>query len=79
VARGGEDAKKAGDWGRLGVQTLPKEELRALILERWAGQRSNGRLGERVKAAMRRKAVKGEAQGRPPEPTRPGTHRPRPS
>ena len=44
MARGGEDAKKAGDWGRLGVQTLPKEELRALILERWKGN-FNGLVG----------------------------------
>jgi hypothetical protein len=36
------------------------------LLKRWAAARKNGRLGERVRAAMRKKAVKGEALGRPP-------------
>jgi acyl-CoA thioesterase len=30
-----QDPKQAGDWGRLGFQSLPKEELRHLVLERW--------------------------------------------
>ncbi|MEK6710900.1 MAG: PaaI family thioesterase [Nitrospinota bacterium] len=31
------DPGKPGDWGKLGVQSLAKEELRALIGERWRG------------------------------------------
>jgi DNA invertase Pin-like site-specific DNA recombinase len=42
------------------------EDVSTALIAIWAGQRSNGSLGERVKAAMRRKAVKGEALGRPP-------------
>jgi site-specific DNA recombinase len=36
------------------------------LLKRWAADRGNGRLGARVREAMRKKAVKGEALGRPP-------------
>ena len=38
----------------------------AELMERWAAARKNGRLGDKVRAAMRKKAVKGEALGRPP-------------
>jgi DNA invertase Pin-like site-specific DNA recombinase len=41
-------------------------EISAALLETWASVRANGGVGDRVKAAMRRKAVKGEALGRPP-------------
>ena len=51
------------------------DDVAALLLERWARQQSDGRLGERVKAAMRRKAVKGEALGRPPFGYRVGPRR----
>ncbi len=62
----------------LGVPVVSMEsgdDVAALLLERWARQRTNGRLGERVKAAMRRKAVKGEALGRPPYGYRVGPKR----
>src|SRR3990170_2315436 len=36
------------------------------LLRQWQAARKNGRLGDRVRAAMRKKAVKGEALGRPP-------------
>jgi site-specific DNA recombinase len=41
-------------------------DLSAEFLEAWTKLRANGGLGDRVKAAMRKKAVKGEALGRPP-------------
>jgi DNA invertase Pin-like site-specific DNA recombinase len=40
--------------------------LNETLVEAWSSARVNGTLGDRVKAAMRRKAVKGEALGRPP-------------
>ena len=36
------------------------------LVDAWSHVRANGTVGDRVKAAMRRKAVKGEALGRPP-------------
>jgi len=50
-------------------------DLAADLLEIWSRHRSNGGVGERVKAAMRQKAVKGEALGRPPYGYRVGTRR----
>jgi DNA invertase Pin-like site-specific DNA recombinase len=50
-------------------------EISAALLETWAAARSNGSVGDRVKAAMRRKAVKGEALGRPPYGYRVGPKR----
>src|SRR3990172_9277894 len=38
------------------------------LLRQWQAARKNGRPGDRVRAAMRKKAVKGEALGRPPSP-----------
>ncbi|MEE8369857.1 MAG: recombinase family protein [Dehalococcoidia bacterium] len=51
------------------------DDAGAPLLERWTQQRANGRLGDRVKAAMRRKAIKGEALGRPPYGYRVGAKR----
>jgi DNA invertase Pin-like site-specific DNA recombinase len=45
------------------------------LLDLWAKNRTNGGLGERVRAAMRQKAVKGEALGRPPYGYRVGSRR----
>jgi len=42
------------------------EDISVGLIGIWSRQRANGSLGERVKAAMRQKAVKGEALGRPP-------------
>lgn len=50
-------------------------ELSERLLAIWTKHRANGSLGERVKAAMRRKAVKGEALGRPPYGYRVGPKR----
>ncbi len=50
-------------------------DLAVDLLQIWSRHRSNGSVGERVKAAMRRKAVKGEVLGRPPYGYRVGTRR----
>ena len=50
-------------------------DMKSELLEVWTRHRENGGLGERVKAAMRRKAVKGEALGRPPYGYRVGSRR----
>ncbi len=50
-------------------------DLAGEFLEAWTKLRSNGGLGDRVKAAMRKKAVKGEALGRPPYGYRVGPRR----
>ena len=50
-------------------------DMKSELLELWSRHRENGDLGERVKAAMRRKAVKGEALGRPPYGYRVGARR----
>ncbi len=42
------------------------EDISAPLLQRWTDHRADGSIGDRVKAAMRRRAVKGEALGRPP-------------
>lgn len=43
------------------------------LMTLWTSQEDGGRLSERVRAAMRRKAVKGEVLGRPPTATRSAT------
>jgi hypothetical protein len=52
-----------------------QEDLSASVVDTWGNVRVNGTLGDRVKAAMRRKAVKGEALGRPPYGYRVGSNR----
>ncbi len=42
------------------------EDATGSLLEAWADYRHDGSLGDRVKAAMRRRAVTGEVLGRPP-------------
>jgi len=62
----------------LGVPILSLidgDDLDSGLLSVWTKHRANGGLGERVKAAMRRKAVKGEALGRPPYGYRVGARR----
>jgi len=73
-----EAARRYFQLATLGVPVVSMEsgeDVAPALLERWAGQRSDGRLGEKVKAAMRRKAVKGEALGRPPYGYRVGIKR----
>jgi site-specific DNA recombinase len=50
-------------------------DMKSELLEVWSRHRNNGGVAERVKAAMRRKAVKGEALGRPPYGYRVGARR----
>ncbi len=50
-------------------------DVSSILLDNWAVHRAGGSLGERVKAAMRRKAVKGEVLGRPPYGYRVGPKR----
>ena len=57
----------------LGMQN--EADLSAELVETWTHVRANGTVGDRVKAAMRRKAVKGEALGRPPYGYRVGPRR----
>jgi site-specific DNA recombinase len=62
----------------LGVPVISvdtQEDIDRVMLDLWSRQRSDERLGDRVKEAMRRKAVKGEALGRPPYGYRVGPKR----
>ncbi len=62
----------------LSVPVLGMEnecDLSAELLATWSKVRAEGTVGDRVKAAMRRKAVKGEALGRPPYGYRVGPRR----
>lgn len=64
-----EAARRYFQLNSLGVPIMSMvsgEDISARLLEAWAQHRANGSRGDRVKAAMRRKAVKGEALGRPP-------------
>jgi site-specific DNA recombinase len=64
-----ESAQRYFQLSSLGVGVVAmdgSDDLGDELLKRWAAARKNGRLGERVRAAMRKKAVKGEALGRPP-------------
>jgi DNA invertase Pin-like site-specific DNA recombinase len=45
------------------------------LMRRWTASRKNGRIGDKVRAAMKKKAVKGEALGRPPYGYRVGPRR----
>lgn len=42
------------------------EDVSLALLEKWSEYRAAGSIGDKVKAAMRRRAIKGEALGRPP-------------
>jgi site-specific DNA recombinase len=62
----------------LGVPIISLDDgsdLSSDLLGIWTKHRSNGGVGERVKAAMRRKAMQGEALGRPPYGYRVGVRR----
>ncbi len=67
------------DLGRAAVKMLTIEEAGATVYEaesgeeaakaivgEWSGKKRNAPVSERVRAAMRRRAVRGEALGRPP-------------
>ncbi|MEE8347511.1 MAG: recombinase family protein [Dehalococcoidia bacterium] len=73
-----ESARRYFELSSLGVSVVTIEagdDAGAELLTQWAAARKNGRLGERVRAAMRKKAVKGEALGRPPYGYRVGPRR----
>ncbi|TMB65340.1 MAG: recombinase family protein [Chloroflexi bacterium] len=62
----------------LGVPIISlndEADLPSDLLRIWSRSRSNGSVGERVKAAMRQKAVRGEVLGRPPYGYRVGLRR----
>ncbi len=64
-----ESARRYFQLTSLGVRVVTMDggaDAGAQLLKKWTAARKNGRLGERVRAAMRKKAVKGEALGRPP-------------
>lgn len=52
--------------GVLIISIETGEDVSAPLLEKWSEHRAAGSLGDKVKAAMRRRAIKGEALGRPP-------------
>jgi site-specific DNA recombinase len=64
-----ESARRYFQLASLGASVLTMEsgeDAGAALLSTWTTASKNGRLSERVRAAMRQKAVKGEALGRPP-------------
>src|SRR3990170_1701041 len=64
-----ESARRYFELSSLGASVVTMDggdDAGTELLTQWAAARKNGRLGERVRAAMLRKAVKGEALGRPP-------------
>ena len=64
-----EAAKRYFQLASLGVQTVSIEDggdVSGPILERWTDFRKNGSAGEKVKSAMRKRAITGEVLGRPP-------------
>lgn len=73
IDRLGKDVREAarasfqllGLGARIVTITGPADATASLV-EGWRSREGSERLGERVRAAMRRKAVKGEALGRPP-------------
>lgn len=73
-----EAARRYFQLSSLGVQIVSIDngnEIAGCLVETWTAARVNGSVGDRVKAAMRRKAVKGEALGRPPYGYRVGPKR----
>jgi DNA invertase Pin-like site-specific DNA recombinase len=62
----------------LGARVTPMdgvEDVTNDLVTRWGAQGSSGAAGDRVRAAMRRKAVKGEVLGRPPYGYKVGSRR----
>jgi len=62
-------AKRYYQLASLGVQTVSIQDgsdVSASLLEKWADYRTNGGVGDKVKAGMRKRAVTGAVLGRPP-------------
>jgi hypothetical protein len=78
---GGSPTEAMRRYFQLASLSLPmigmdgNDDLSKSVVDTWGHVRVNGTLGDRVKAAMRRKAVKGEALGRPPYGYRVGSNR----
>lgn len=73
-----EAARRYFQLASLGVSIISIDtgsEVSTHLVEEWASHRTNGSLAERVRAAMQRKAVKGEVLGRPPYGYRVGPRR----
>ncbi|MEX0800126.1 MAG: recombinase family protein [Dehalococcoidia bacterium] len=73
-----ESARRYFQLASLGASVLTMEtgdDVGSELLRSWTAASKNGRLGEKVRAAMRQKAVKGEALGRPPYGYRVGVRR----
>jgi site-specific DNA recombinase len=73
-----ESARRYFQLASLGASVLTMEtgdDLGSELLRSWTAVSKNGRLSEKVRAAMRQKAVKGEALGRPPYGYRVGVRR----
>ncbi len=71
-------ARRYFQLGSLGVQVVSMADGSdpvAALVEAWAQEQRSKGLGERVRVAMRRKAVKGEVLGRPPYGYRVGSRR----
>jgi site-specific DNA recombinase len=64
-----EAARRYFQLASLGVQTVSIEDgvdVSGPMLEKWTDYRKNGAVGDKVKTAMRKRAVTGEVLGRPP-------------
>jgi site-specific DNA recombinase len=64
-----EAAKRYFQLATIGVPIISidtGDDVSAPLLQKWSEHRAAGSLGDKVKAAMRRRAIKGEALGRPP-------------
>lgn len=64
-----EAARRYFQLASLGVQTVSIEDggdISGPIIEQWTDYRKNGGVGDKVKRAMRKRAITGEVLGRPP-------------
>jgi len=73
-----ETARRYFQLASLGVRVIAVDtgdEVARLLMDLWLEYRANGTLSEKVRTAMRTRAVKGEALGRPPYGYRVGPRR----
>jgi len=73
-----ESARRYFQLASLGANVVSiedGEDLGQQVVGQWAASRNKDGLSQRVRAAMRRKAVKGEVLGRPPYGYKVGPHR----
>lgn len=64
-----EAAKRYFQLATIGIPIISidtGDDVSGPLLQKWSEHRAAGSLGDKVKAAMRRRAIKGEALGRPP-------------